>query len=175
MQRLGFHQPSVAVNPRAGIPAGTPTLGIETHGNQVFAAESQMRREIHAERRIAVGPGREFVAVDPDLGVGHCAIEIEEHLFAFVLGWEREGLFIPADGFPWQLGGVSPQILAERAFDAPVVRQVELAPSGVNFTLRRHTGPRNLPRSHGHPLAVSQDHFENAGPRLLGQIRGADA
>jgi hypothetical protein len=72
------------------------------------------------------------VAVDPDLGVGHHAVELDKHAAGGGGGGERKTFPIPAHA----RGAVAAtstngRVLFGDAFDRPVVRDVERAPVGV--------------------------------------------
>ncbi len=88
-------------------------------------------RELEAKGLITVGPCSHVLAVKPDLGVGHGTVEVNEDPLSLVGLGNREMLAVPADAFPRQLAGVARKLFAERAFDRPVVRYVELPPGRV--------------------------------------------
>lgn len=72
-----------------------------------------------------------FMAVDPYFGMCHGTVEIQIGPLSLLGGGEPELLAVPADATPGQFAGQTVEILAERAFDAPVVRKVQRAPVAV--------------------------------------------
>ena len=101
---------------------------IETHGQHVFRAEFYVGGEVHPKRIIAVRPSADVLAVEPNFGVGHCTVEIDEDSFALFGGRHVEVLSIPTDAFPRKLAGVTGEIAAEWPFDAPIMWNVQLPP-----------------------------------------------
>ena len=59
----GFHQPDVAIDATAGIPARRRGRVVEADGKDVVRAGPQVGREIQAEGGVAVGPAADEVAV----------------------------------------------------------------------------------------------------------------
>ena len=135
-----------------------------------------MRRQLQAEGLIAVGPGAHVLAVEPDLGVGHGTVEVDEDPLALVAGRNREMLAIPADALPRQLAGVARQIVAEGALDAPVMGNVQRSPRGVIERGRRWGvaagNPRVLDRL---PCRVGEPDLPDARPLALGKLSDPDA
>src|SRR6185312_4690342 len=81
---------------------------------------------------VTVGTMAEVKAVDPDIAVGHHAVELHGHAVVGSAGREGEMLSIPADA----AGKVSARAAGfvgpgKRAFDAPIVRDVQFAPGGI--------------------------------------------
>ena len=78
MHRLGRDQPDVAVDPAARIPARGLIRVVQSNRKDVVVSRSYKRSEVHPEGRIAVRPSAGIVPVEPDIQVGHCAVDIEE-------------------------------------------------------------------------------------------------
>ena len=104
---------------------------IQTDGQHVLGTETDMRRQIKAKSLIAVRPGSHILAVEPDLGVGHGTVEVDEDAPARVARRNSEVLAVPADAFPRQFGSVARKIVAKRALDPPVMGNVQTSPLGV--------------------------------------------
>lgn len=124
-------QTHMAVDARAGIPAGAPGFGVQADGHDIIAAPVHKGGEVYPERGIAIRMAAGLVAVDPHFGVGHRSVEIQIGPLSLLRGRQRELLAVPADAAPGQFAGQTVEILAEGAFDAPVVRQVQRAPAAV--------------------------------------------
>ena len=127
----GDHQPDVAIDARARIPARGRFLGHEAHGDYVFRAEFEIGREVELETAVAVRPAAEFMAVQPDGGVRHGAIELNGVELAFVGGGHGEVLAIPARAEDGQTAGGGTVLDVEGAFDGPIVRQIQGAPRRI--------------------------------------------
>ena len=67
--------------------------------------------------------------VAPDGGVGHCPVNVQEDLLALIGSRQREMLAIPCRSEIRQLPGYPWKLLLERAFDGPVMGEIERAPS----------------------------------------------
>src|SRR5437867_5340764 len=91
-----------------------------------------MRRQRIAERAVAVRSLAQVVTVDPDLAVAVHAVEVDERQASTVRHGNRECLAIPTDS-AWQraTADAGRMRLTEFSLDAPVVGQVERAPSGI--------------------------------------------
>ena len=129
----GAHQPDVAVNPAAGIPARGFRRVVQADGEDIFGAvRLQERREVEPERGVAVGPAADELAVAPDDRVSHRAVDVEVGTAVLGgVGGEREVLAVPADALPGKLAGLAGELLLEGTGDRPIVREVELLPSVV--------------------------------------------
>src|SRR5262245_13418367 len=135
MHRVDHFQMRVPIDAAAGIPARSWLFGVvAADGENVFltVAEIQMISHVVAETDVAVGALAERVAIDPDFAVGHDAVELDADALGLVLGGKREMFAIPTDA-PGQIstGAAGRGILIKRSFDAPIVRNIELSPSGV--------------------------------------------
>src|SRR5204863_5541512 len=117
----------------AGVPAGVRLLRIvDAHRDHVAGAGTQVRRQLVAERAVAIRPFAEGVPVDPDFAVAIDAVEIDENALPLVGCGHRKCLAVPSDSARQRAaGGTCGVLLAEVALDAPVVGQVQLAPRGV--------------------------------------------
>jgi len=69
------------------------------------------------------------VSVDPNLAVAINAIEVDEDKFAFRCCWHIEGLAIPADAAGQRAAAGARRVaLIKFAFNAPIMRQIQLSP-----------------------------------------------
>ena len=129
---FGGGQVDVAVDARAGIPAGIGKIVvvIDADGEDIVAALVEVRREVVFERSIAVRAFAEFVAVQVDGGVLVDAVEAEDECFVLLVGGEGEVLAIPGDAAGKEAGATGPFSI-EGLFDGPVAGEIELAPGGV--------------------------------------------
>jgi len=72
-------------------------------------------------------------AVDINIAVGHDAIELDQDRFAGGVRGKGEVLAIPANaGWHKCAAAARRVVLVNGAFDAPIVRQVKLAPGGIH-------------------------------------------
>ena len=85
-----------------------------------------MRSQLIAERAVSVRTLAQVASVDPDLAVAIDPVEVDEHQAVRVTVWQGEALAVPSrssrQGTAAGRGGI---VLAELAFDAPVVGQRE--------------------------------------------------
>lgn len=131
MQRRRLGQPHVAIQAGARIPACRFRRVVEAD-RELVVAGVQPRRQVDAEAVVAVGPAACKAAVDPDAGIGHGAVDVEEDGLTAVGGRDGKGLAVPG-----RAPGLQPPHAAvraarqERAFDRPVVLQAHGAPSAV--------------------------------------------
>src|SRR5882724_5945682 len=102
MHRAGFHEPDMAVDASARIPARRGVRVIEADGQDVFRAELEVGRQVHAPRSIAVRPAADVLAVEPDIRVSHGAVNIQIHAAALVGGGHIEMFAIPGDAPIWE-------------------------------------------------------------------------
>src|SRR5450756_1495968 len=121
------------VNTGTGIPAGGGLRGgIAADGDDVVAAEIQMTGQIVIETDVAERAVTEVEAVDPHVAILHHAIEPDGYGLARVRLGQGEMLAIPAEATGQERTSTDGFVrIGEGAFDAPVVREVELAPVGV--------------------------------------------
>ena len=125
-------QAHMPIDAGAGVPAGIGEAEWSTRTATTFSSAPNLTvgRQVALETRISVGPAADEMAVDPDLRVVVHAVELDRDELVFVRRVQLEMLAIPADA----AGGVAVAAAvlgAERSFDAPVVRQVDLTPAGV--------------------------------------------
>src|SRR5262249_45585112 len=73
VDRVALHEPDVAVDAAAGVPAGGVGRVVEADGEDVLLAGLEVGSEVDAPGGVAVGPAAGVVAVAPDVGVGHGA------------------------------------------------------------------------------------------------------
>ena len=112
---------------------------IHSDGEDVWCiAEFQVRREVAFESGVAVGAAANEVAVDPDFGVVVDTFEFDGDEFGFGDWIEIKGFAIPADASRREAGATG-VFRAERALDAPIVREIQHAPTGI-IEARHHAG-----------------------------------
>ena len=149
-----------AVHAAARVPARGIDEVVAAHNERVLAVELQVRREVAAERGVAVGPAAHVRAVHPYLRVAHHAVRLKEEESAGLderdaRGVETEGTPIPADAGRLKVGVAVRLRRIERLLHAPVVRHAHGAP-------RRRVGlGRGTVRAHELP-PVRQAHALNA-------------
>ena len=124
-------EPNVAVDAGAGIPARGLIFGRQPHGQHVLLAELEVGCEIEREALIPVGASAHLLAVDPDGGVRHGAIELDAEVLAPGAVRDGEVFAIPGDAEEGKAAIVRIKLAVERALDGPIVGQVERAPRGV--------------------------------------------
>ena len=83
------------------------------------------------EGGISVRPAAHELAVEPDRGVGHGAVDVEEDIFGLDLRGTVKMFSVPSHAPPGQFAGIAGIFLLERSFYSPVVRQVQLPPLAV--------------------------------------------
>ena len=90
MHRVRGDQADVTVDSRAGIPArGGLGGGVRLDDEEVRLAGLEVVGEVVAETDVAVRAVAEVVAVDPDVAVGHDAVELDPHALALGIGGQR--------------------------------------------------------------------------------------
>src|SRR2546430_6801258 len=124
MDRCSLYQPDISVNASARIPARRVGRVVETNGKDVLFSVFEVRRQVEFERCITVGPGTNELAVEPDGGVGHCAVNVQIEFPSLFVRGHVEMFSIPGDTPPRKLARFAWIILIERTFDAPIVRQI---------------------------------------------------
>jgi len=136
MDRIHRHQPGVPVDARAGIPArGGLRSVVHFHSHHIVAAGIQVRGKVVGETDVPERPLPQELAVDPDFAVLVGAIDLDGHLPVFIRRGQAEMLPVPPDSRGREATGASARLgWDEGALDAPIVRQVETAPSGIGET-----------------------------------------
>ena len=118
--------PHVAVDAAAGIPAGALLLVVQLHHYLIVPfMEPGIQR--HGPGGIAIGPAAGFLPVHQHLAVGHGAVNLQADPPFQVIGRYGERLTILRLSPPGQFARFSGVFLAEGAFHAPVVGQVQHA------------------------------------------------
>ena len=132
VQPVGDGQPDVAVDAAAGVPAGVGLARVvDPHGHDVDARH-QVPGDVVREADVTVGPAAQVHAVDPDVAVHVDAVELEPDDPLARAGRQPEGLAVPTDARGEEADAAAAgSVLAWRALDAPVVRQVQPAPPAV--------------------------------------------
>src|SRR5208337_2452838 len=87
--------------------------------------------QVHTPGSVTVRPAANELAIQPNCGVGHGTIHIQENGFTRVLGRNAQLLPIPAHARTGQTAHSTATLGSEGALDRPVVRQVYLAPRAV--------------------------------------------
>ncbi len=131
---IGDDNADMAIDARAGVPAGGGLHRIiGADGEDIVGAGSvEVAGEFIAEANVTIGAFAEVEAVDPDIGVGHDAVEVDEDAAVGVGGRKGEMLAIPADARGEECaraagGGIG----VEGAFDGPVMRDGDIFPGGI--------------------------------------------
>ena len=94
---VGEEEVDVAVDAGAGIPAGSGLLGVVGADGEEVVAGVEVAGEFVAEGDVAVGAVAEVESVDPDVGVGHDAVEGDEDLLVSGIVREGEVFAVPTD------------------------------------------------------------------------------
>ena len=135
MNWIGDHQPDVAVNARAGIPAGrrlVRSVGADGQNVRPARAEVQVRREFMAETDVA---RRAFASDTPLIQTSLFCITASNSMKTRrpeKFSQQGEIFSIPADAAGQKsTRAAGPVGFGKRPFDAPVVRHVQLAPRTV--------------------------------------------
>src|SRR5579885_338744 len=132
VHRTGNIEPDVAIDARAGIPAGGVVLRSEPHGHDVFLrAVAEVWREVAGKADVPVRAAADFLAVDPDVRIVHGAVEFEREIAVAEALRDGEMFAVPAGAEDRQRAGVGVQMRIEWAFDRPIVRQTDFAPRAV--------------------------------------------
>ena len=83
------------------------------------------------EAHVAEGAVPEELAVDPDVGVIHHAIEGDGDALSFVLLRDVEALAIPTGAMKGESAGAGVVFYIKRTLDRPVVRKGDITPLGI--------------------------------------------
>ena len=140
MQAAGAHEPHVAVDAAAGVPARVVARVVHAHHDVVVALPHEVAH-VAAETAVAIDILAAVVSVDPERRLVVGALEVEHRAPLEVVGRECEGLLIPARTAHGEsrlkpadaLCGEGPDDGASRrccrfGLHAPVVGQRECAP-----------------------------------------------
>ena len=130
MQCVYFCEPHMAVDTTATVPTAVRLVAVvHLHGNDIIFLK--IRREVIAERTVAVRAGAEPMTIDPHRSVHINAIEIDEELLS-VFYICLEMLTVPADT-AWQGAATCSRRITygEVALDSPVVWEIEKTPTAV--------------------------------------------
>src|SRR5690606_34436361 len=79
------------------IPAGGFGRIVEPDRELVAATEGDMRREVHAPAVVAIRPAADQLAIEPDGGMGHGAVQVEMDAASLLRGRDVERAPVPAD------------------------------------------------------------------------------
>src|SRR5713226_5994083 len=131
VHRRSFHEPDIAINAPARIPARRVRRIIKANCESVISAVIDIGSEVQFEGSVAIGPAAYKIAVEPNSRVGHRSVNVQIELLAFVLRRNREVFSIPTDAPPRKFPSLTRIFLFERTFDAPVVRQIQFSPTTI--------------------------------------------
>src|SRR5207253_1792625 len=95
VNRIGLHEPDVAVDSAALIPPSLEMAGVGPDDEQVARARLDERRDVVAEARVAAGVVADVLAVQPYVAVAVDAVEIQEDPPATIRCRQREGFAVP--------------------------------------------------------------------------------
>ena len=107
-------------------------VGTDGKHVRLVAAKVEVAGQLVAKADVTIRPLAQVEAVDPDIAVGHDAVEVDEDTPHSISREQREMFSIPADA-----GGKKATCSTRRvapvewSFDTPVVRHVELAPRRI--------------------------------------------
>src|ERR1035437_3467294 len=97
---IGDNQPNVTIDTRATVPARRRlgrSVGADGEGIRLSIAEIGMPGQFVLEADVAERPMAKLEAVDPDIAVGHDAVELDEDAALGIIGGQREMFAIPAN------------------------------------------------------------------------------
>jgi hypothetical protein len=133
VDRLGDDEANVAVDAASGIPPAAREPILDLHRDQVGpAVGADDAGEVEGEAGVAVGMGPDELAVHVDLGVHVHAVELDRDPPAGRSSRQLELLAVEAESSLEESGaGAGARSGTRIELDAPVVGQVEPAPSRV--------------------------------------------
>ena len=168
VQRVALDEPGVAVDAGAFVPPAFLRVGVDPHGDRVHVvAVAQVGRDVDGAAVVARPVAVDDDAVDPHRAVRGDRVELQLDVAAAVGLGQLQVAPVPADAArAVALRGVL--VAVERAFDRPVVRQVEAAPGRVV-----EVGGRRAPGAVG--LAVVVAHAVALDRRQSARRRGGTA
>ena len=118
--------PHVAVDTAAGIPARTLLLVVQFHHNIVVPLP-EPGIQLHGPGGIAIGPAAGFLPVHKQAGIGHGTVNLQTDAAFQIIGRYGERLAVLRLSPPGKFARFAGVFLAEGAFHAPVVGQVQHA------------------------------------------------
>ena len=142
-------EPRLAIDSRAGIPAGRLFRIRHPDRKQILLLPLHQRRDLQGERGVSIRPSARFLPVDEDRGPAHDSVEFKEDAFSPVLRAQGETESIPPDADMRQSactavvggfgcfavlhdpGGIEVVPGIEGSADGPVVRDLHALPGGV--------------------------------------------
>jgi len=131
MDGTGSDEPYVAVDSRAGIPAGVGRFGmVDAHGEGIGLSCPYQGSDVMKCGDITIGTHSQGSAVDKNLAVAVNAFEVQEEFHLLISGRNFDFFAVPGNSAR-QVSGGAGQGGAVRPFDAPVVRKVQCLPAGV--------------------------------------------
>src|ERR1035437_7120774 len=97
---IGSDKSDVTINARAGVPARRRlgrSVGANGEDIRLAIAEIEIPGQFVLEADVAERPMAKLEAVDPDIAVGHDAVELDEDAALGIIGGQREMFAIPAN------------------------------------------------------------------------------
>src|SRR5579863_3442294 len=129
-----YHNANMPVNARSAVPAAVWLFGVVYADRQhVRAGEVQCRCQVESERRVAVRMRPQLAPIQIYSRIAIHAVKLDAHAFTFPTDGSMKGLAIPPNScwkVPFASAGRIP--FFRRAFNAPVVRQINCAPRGID-------------------------------------------
>ena len=152
VQRIGQHQPHMAVNSRAGVPARRGLGGsVGAHGDDIggVRAHIEVRGQVVAEAHVTQRAGSKRVAIDPHLAVLHHAVELDPYPLVPEGRRQHEALPIPSHAGGQERARAAGLVgLRKRSGNAPIVGHGKLPPAGIvelRLLGRGHIGLQEAP------------------------------
>ena len=173
MDGRGCHQPHIAVNPPARVPARRSRRIIEPEDKHVVLPRLGIGRQVNAPGFVTVRPAADKLPVQPDGRVSHRPVHIQEDGFAGVRFRQIEILPIPPNPVIRQFARPAVAIPDEGSFDGPIMRQIQaLPPTVVKPGLDVSHLPAQIPIGPGMPLrGVLQKIIARGQDPLLDDLR----
>ena len=97
----------VAVEPCARVPAAALVLVLQTDGERVACAGTNVWGDIEGKRVVAIGPVADLLAVDVDAGVAHRTIEAEEDTTITEVLGDVQAAAVPASPYEGKATGTT--------------------------------------------------------------------
>ena len=154
VDRARHREPHVAIDAGAGIPARGVGLRLQPDREHVLAIPAQVGRQVQREARVAIRPLANLMPVEPDVSVGHGAVELDGEVVALRLGRQHEVFAVPTRARYRQAAGVGVVGAVEGPFDRPIVWQRERAP--LRVVIVRALGARGFAFEEA-PVVVEAD------------------
>src|SRR5438132_8204498 len=105
MDGRGFHQPNVAVDAAARVPAGRVRRIVQANRDDIVRAEFHVGSEVQFKRGVAVRPAAHEATVEPDGCISHRAVDVQIELTSSLARRNREMFSIPTNTPPRKFAG----------------------------------------------------------------------